>query len=188
MARSSPPRRKSASREVKHDPSFPHSRWPPASRAGRAAARRRRLRRLLRQAVSEVRAAAGDLSGLCSARSDVVSARPCRSGSRRNCSRRILLVRELHGGRPDKWMAEKLLFAEHHFSHAASAFFPSPFERGRRADDGRRRRMGNDHGRDRARQRPENREGNPLSRIRWVCSIPRSPTTPASRSIPANTR
>jgi carbamoyltransferase len=31
-------------------------------------------------------------------------------------------------GKDVKW-EEKLLFSEHHFSHAASAFFPSPFER-----------------------------------------------------------
>lgn len=31
-------------------------------------------------------------------------------------------------GKNGKW-EEKLLFSEHHFSHAASAFFPSPFER-----------------------------------------------------------
>ena len=31
-------------------------------------------------------------------------------------------------GKDVKW-AEKLLFSEHHLSHAASAFFPSPFER-----------------------------------------------------------
>jgi carbamoyltransferase len=38
-----------------------------------------------------------------------------------------LLVRELrrHGQRKD--VAERLLFSEHHLSHAASAFFPSPF-------------------------------------------------------------
>lgn len=31
------------------------------------------------------------------------------------------------GGKTTNW-EEKLLFSEHHFSHAASAFFPSPFE------------------------------------------------------------
>jgi carbamoyltransferase len=38
-----------------------------------------------------------------------------------------LLVRELrpHGRRKD--VAERLLFSEHHLSHAASAFYPSPF-------------------------------------------------------------
>jgi carbamoyltransferase len=39
-----------------------------------------------------------------------------------------LLVKELsvHGG--DSKAKDKLLFSEHHFSHAASAFFPSPFD------------------------------------------------------------
>lgn len=39
-----------------------------------------------------------------------------------------LLIRELKGISPDiDWQA-KLLFSEHHLSHAASAFYPSPFE------------------------------------------------------------
>ena len=38
---------------------------------------------------------------------------------------------------PDFNWSEKLLFAEHHQSHAASAFFPSPFERSGRLDHGR---------------------------------------------------
>jgi carbamoyltransferase len=39
-----------------------------------------------------------------------------------------LLVRELKSIWPDCNWASRLLFAEHHESHAASAFFPSPFE------------------------------------------------------------
>ena len=39
-----------------------------------------------------------------------------------------LLIRELKTFAPDvNWM-DKLVFSEHHLSHAASAFFPSPFE------------------------------------------------------------
>jgi carbamoyltransferase len=38
-----------------------------------------------------------------------------------------LLVRELKGHGTRKDVAERLLFSEHHLSHAASAFFPSPF-------------------------------------------------------------
>ena len=60
---------------------------------------------------------------------------------------------------------------------------------GGRADDGRRRRVGDDLGR-------RSGEGNELemharrstSRIRSACSTPPSPTTPASRSTPASTR
>ncbi len=39
-----------------------------------------------------------------------------------------MLIRELKAFAPDvNWM-EKLVFSEHHLSHAASAFFPSPFQ------------------------------------------------------------
>ncbi len=41
-----------------------------------------------------------------------------------------LLVKQLSGALdPDVDWTEKLLFSEHHLSHAASAFYPSPFER-----------------------------------------------------------
>jgi len=40
-----------------------------------------------------------------------------------------LLVKELKSLAPDVDWEPKLLFSEHHLSHAASAFFPSPFER-----------------------------------------------------------
>jgi carbamoyltransferase len=39
-----------------------------------------------------------------------------------------LLLKELRAIDQDLGHADKLLFAEHHFSHAASAFYPSPFE------------------------------------------------------------
>jgi carbamoyltransferase len=39
-----------------------------------------------------------------------------------------LLARELKSVAPDENWADKLVFSEHHLSHAASAFFPSPFE------------------------------------------------------------
>jgi carbamoyltransferase len=38
-----------------------------------------------------------------------------------------LLVQELRGRAPSHDWTERLLFSEHHLSHAASAFFPSPF-------------------------------------------------------------
>ena len=57
---------------------------------------------------------------------------------------------------------DKLLFAEHHFSHAASAFYPSPFEQSGRADHGWSWRMGDDIGRRRPRQRPVDQQGNPF--------------------------
>src|SRR5664280_1594295 len=39
-----------------------------------------------------------------------------------------MLLKELKGIDESLSAPEKLLFAEHHFSHAASAFYPSPFE------------------------------------------------------------
>ena len=39
-----------------------------------------------------------------------------------------LMQKELRKISPDFKSADKMLFAEHHFSHAASAFYPSPFE------------------------------------------------------------
>jgi carbamoyltransferase len=39
-----------------------------------------------------------------------------------------LLLKELRAIDKDLGVTEKLLFAEHHFSHAASAFYPSPFD------------------------------------------------------------
>ena len=39
-----------------------------------------------------------------------------------------MLIRELKALAPDENWADKLIFSEHHLSHAASAFFPSPFE------------------------------------------------------------
>jgi carbamoyltransferase len=42
---------------------------------------------------------------------------------------RDMIARELAAIDPDLAKPEKLLFSEHHFSHAASAYYPSPFER-----------------------------------------------------------
>jgi carbamoyltransferase len=39
-----------------------------------------------------------------------------------------LLIKELRRLGADRTIGERLLFTEHHYSHAASAFFPSPFE------------------------------------------------------------
>ncbi len=39
-----------------------------------------------------------------------------------------LLLKELKSFAPDENWGERLMFSEHHLSHAASAFFPSPFE------------------------------------------------------------
>ena len=60
-----------------------------------------------------------------------------------------LFQKYLIKGKLKRWMKDfdwekRLIFAEHHQSHAASAFYPSPFNRGRHTHDGRRRRMGDD--------------------------------------------
>ena len=39
-----------------------------------------------------------------------------------------MLLRELKQIQPDRDWGSRLLFSEHHFSHAASAFYPSPFD------------------------------------------------------------
>lgn len=48
--------------------------------------------------------------------------------TREKLFQRDLLCKELKAIWPDMGWAERLLFAEHHQSHAASAFYPSPFE------------------------------------------------------------
>ena len=100
-------------------------RHAPSSMPGRggADAGRSRLRRLLREAASQVRAAARDLPRLRAARASAASAWPCRSGSRRSCT----CARTIREGLGEPTQAP-LVFTDHHESHAASAFFPSPFD------------------------------------------------------------
>ena len=64
-------------------------------------------------------------------------------------------------GKEIDWTS-RLLFSEHHLSHAASAFFPSPVRSRGRADDGRCRRVDHDVPCDRQRQRPQGGAGDPL--------------------------
>jgi carbamoyltransferase len=59
-----------------------------------------------------------------------------------------LLQTELNQIAPGVAIKEKLLFAEHHMSHAASAYYPSPF------DEAVVLTLGHNHGSDRARRRP----------------------------------
>ncbi len=56
-----------------------------------------------------------------------------------------------------------IYFARHHYSHAASAFFPVPFRRGRGALRRWRRRMGYHEPRTRQRQQARDPQGNPVS-------------------------
>ena len=80
-----------------------------------------------------------------------------------------------------------ILFPEHHLSHAASAFYPSPFRGGGHPHPGRRGGMGHLHHRFRPGQGHQHPAGAPISRTPWACSIRPSPTTAASRSTAANT-
>ena len=81
----------------------------------------------------------------------------------------------------------KMLFPEHHLSHAASAFYPSPFQEAAiltldGVGEWATSTIGFGQG-----QGPHHPAGAAISRIRWGCSIRPSPTTAASRSIAANT-
>ena len=98
-----------------------------------------------------------------------------------------LLRKQLKAYNEEFDWAKKLLFAEHHQSHAASAFFPSPF------DDAVVLTM--DGVGEWTTTSVSMGDGNKLEivrelhfPIRWGCSIRPSLITPASRSIPANTK
>ena len=80
------------------------------------------LRRLLRQAAAQVRADSRDVSRRRPARVALVPDGRARCGSRTSCSWIGSFAQELGTTTDD------ILYAEHHESHAASAFFPSPFE------------------------------------------------------------
>ncbi len=112
----------------------------------------------------------------------------CRSGSGKSSSRRTASPRT-DGARPGS-TGDKAECSSPNtiMSHAACAFFPSPFEEaavltmdgvGEWATTSAAHRR-------RATTRDPARKS--ISRIRSDCSIPPSPTTPASKSIPANTR
>ena len=105
----------------KHDAGFPsHAITYCLAEGGLSASDR--LGRLLRQAAAEVRAAVGNVSCLCPGGFRSFRG-PCRFGSARSFACRAVPGREL-GSRYTK----RFVFAEHHESHAASAFFPSPFD------------------------------------------------------------
>ena len=98
-----------------------------------------------------------------------------------------LLRDHLECERPGKDVEAQLLFTEHHQSHAASAFFPSPFEEAAVLTiDGVGEWATTSVGVGRGNRSRCSRSS--TSRTRSACSTRRSPTTPASRSTPANTR
>ena len=53
---------------------------------------------------------------------------PCRCGCAKKLFQKNLLIKEFENFCAETDWEEKLLFSEHHLSHAASAFYPSPFE------------------------------------------------------------
>ena len=88
-----------------------------------------------------------------------------------------LLTKELKNLEPEVNWRDRLLFSEHHLSHAASAFFPSPFDEAAGADHGRRGRMGDHLGCHRPRQHAGDASRKSISRTRSACSTRPSPTT-----------
>ncbi len=93
-------------------------------RRGRAGAGGHRPCRLLRKALPQIRAAAGNTSGGGPRRAPLVPSRHAPLGYHD----------KLPPARPDgrgplaHRYARRFVFLEHHESHAASAFFPSPFD------------------------------------------------------------
>ena len=96
-----------------------------------------------------------------------------------------MLLKELRAIDEELCDAEKLLFAEHHFSHAASAFYPSPFvEAVVLTMDGS---VSERPPLPVRAQRTVDQKGNPLSAFaRLLDQL--SPITPASKSIPVSTK
>ena len=124
----------------KHDSGFPHPRRRVLSRASRAAAHRYRLRGLLRQAVSQIRTAAETYIAY--------APRGLRSFQmamplwiREKLFQKTLCTTNWRAWPGFDWQ-QKLLFAEHHLSHAASAFYPVAVRGSADPYYGWRRRMG----------------------------------------------
>ncbi len=74
-----------------------------------------------------------------------------------------MLLKELRAIDEELGAVDKLLFAEHHFSHAASAFYPSPFEEAAVLTMDGVGEWATTSAGDRARQRTHDRQGNPFS-------------------------
>ena len=142
-----------------------------------------RLRRLLRQAAAEVRAAARDLPRLRPARLPLVRQGDAAVAASRSCTCRARSSRGLQR----RVSSKRYVFTEHHESHAASAFFPSPFEEAAILTlDGVGEWATASFGVGRG-NRIELTPASCASRTRSGCSTRRSPTSPASRSTPAST-
>ena len=120
-ARSSPPAQEERFTRKKGDPRFRRRRSSTASELAGITRRRPRLRRLLRQAAPQVRAHPRDLPRRRAARVPVVpDGRPAVDQGE--------AVHRSAAARRRSAIDGEILYTEHHESHAASAFFPSPFE------------------------------------------------------------
>ena len=187
-AASSRRRRRSASRARSTMPAFPTNAIRYCLEAGNVDSRRRRPRRVLREAADQVRAAARDLSRQRAARLCRRSAWRCRCGSRRSCSRsrtwrrRSKALRAERQGRgqaavrraPPEPCGLRLLPLARSTRRSCSPWTASasgPRPRSRSAAATRWSRCARSTG-----------------RTASACSTRPSPTTPASRSTPASTR
>ena len=145
----------------KHDSGFPAERRAVLPRRGRHQAGRRRLRRLLRQAVPEVRAPARDLPRLRAARLQLVPHGHAAVAEGE-------AVPEDAAARRDEALAARLRLAEAPAVRRASpeprrlGLLPLALRGGRRAVHGRRRRMGDHVARLGPGQQARDAEGDPL--------------------------
>ena len=113
----------------KHDPAFPHNAIRVCLELGES---RPAISTSSPSTTSRFSSSSGCSKPISRLRPEAFSPfrRRCRCGSRRSCFQKSLLVKELEAvGCQASTGKPKLLFSEHHLSHAASAFFPSPFER-----------------------------------------------------------
>ncbi len=149
-----PPRRKSASRARSTTPVSPARRSSIASSEAGVTLERRRLCRLLRQAVPEVRAAAGDLSGASRRAASARFAWRCRCGCARSCFRKRCCAANCKNARSGFRLAEALAVLRASSEPRGLRVLSVAVRGGGGADAGRRRRMGHDLGGDRRRQEP----------------------------------
>ena len=109
----------------RHDAAFPSERGPVRPRRGGPQVRGPVRGGLLRQAVPEVRAAAGDVSRVCATRpGELLLGDPGLDQGKalHEAAARASIWPSLGTGNVP------IFFPEHHLSHAASAFYPSPFD------------------------------------------------------------
>ena len=98
---------------------------------------------------------------------------------------KLFVPREIKKGL-DKKYTGPIVFCDHHESHAASAFFPSPYDRAAiLTSDGVGEWATTTWGVGEATRSASTRPS--ASRTRWASSTARSLTSPASRSTPAST-